>query len=49
MSFSPKTPESMIGTFAMVLIFTMFKELFEDIQRMKSDKELNNSFTRRFN
>lgn len=31
----------MIGTFAIVLIFTMFKELYEDIQRYKQDKELN--------
>lgn len=41
MPFSPKNPTSMIGTFAFVLIFTMFKELYEDIQRYKSDKELN--------
>jgi len=27
--FSPKSPASMIGTFAIVLIFTMFKELYE--------------------
>jgi magnesium-transporting ATPase (P-type) len=39
--FSPKNPTSMIGTFAIVLIFTMLKELYEDIQRYKSDKELN--------
>ena len=31
MSFSPKTPASMIGTFAMVLFFTMLKEAYEDI------------------
>ena len=43
MPFSPKTPASMIGTFAAVLIFTMFKELFEDYYRMRSDKEINNS------
>ena len=30
MSFSPKKPASMIGTFAMVLIFTMLKEAYED-------------------
>jgi hypothetical protein len=35
----------MIGTFAFVLIFTMFKELYEDIQRYKSDKELNTRLT----
>jgi hypothetical protein len=32
----------MIGTFAFVLVFTMFKELIEDLQRHKSDRELNN-------
>ena len=32
----------MIGTFAFVLVFTMFKELWEDLQRHKSDRELNN-------
>ena len=35
----------MIGTFAAVLIFTMFKELYEDIGRMRSDNEVNNSTT----
>jgi magnesium-transporting ATPase (P-type) len=43
--FSPKSPGSMIGTFAAVLIFTMFKELFEDIFRMWSDMEVNNAGT----
>jgi hypothetical protein len=32
----------MIGTFALVLIATMIKEAYEDYQRYKSDKELNN-------
>ncbi len=41
MSFSPKTPASMIGTFAMVLFFTMLKEAYEDFQRAKSDTEMN--------
>lgn len=41
MKFSPKNPASMIGTFAMVLVFTMLKEAYEDIQRYKSDKEMN--------
>ena len=27
--FSPKSPASMIGTFAAVLVFTMFKEAYE--------------------
>lgn len=42
MPFSPKDKVSMIGTFAFVLVFTMFKELWEDLQRHKSDRELNN-------
>ena len=33
--FSPKNPISMIATFAFVLIFTMFKELYEDYFRHK--------------
>jgi len=47
MDFTPKDPESMIGTFGLILVFTMLKELYEDRQRMKSDVELNNSFTQR--
>jgi hypothetical protein len=31
----------MIGTFASVLIFTMFKEAYEDIYRHKQDAEVN--------
>jgi hypothetical protein len=31
----------MIGTFSMVLFFTMLKEAYEDFQRYKSDKEMN--------
>lgn len=42
MPFSPKRPTSMIGTFSLVLIFTMLKEAYEDYQRYKSDSELNN-------
>lgn len=41
MPFSPKTPASMIGTFAMVLFFTQIKEAYEDIQRKRSDNEMN--------
>ncbi|CDW88154.1 p-type atpase [Stylonychia lemnae] len=37
-----RAPLSMIGTFAIVLIFTMLKEAFEDIQRHKQDRDLNN-------
>ena len=46
MSFSPKSPASMIGTFAMVLFFTMLKEAYEDYQRYKSDRELNSRATK---
>ena len=42
MSFSPKRPASMIGTFSMVLFFTMMKEAYEDFQRYKTDTEMNN-------
>jgi len=38
----------MIGTFAAVLFFTMLKEAFEDFQRYKQDKELNNKRTQLF-
>jgi hypothetical protein len=31
LSFSPKSPNSMIGTFAVVLVFTMLKEAYEVI------------------
>ena len=49
MPFSPKRPMSQIGTFALVLIFTMLKEAHEDYQRYKSDQELNNRQSRRLN
>jgi phospholipid-transporting ATPase len=49
MPFSPKSPGSMIGTFAGVLIFTMLKELFEDYFRMRSDREVNNTSTHLLN
>jgi phospholipid-transporting ATPase len=42
MSFSPKQPASMIGTFAFVLIATMIKELVEDWGRYKQDQKSNN-------
>jgi Na+/citrate or Na+/malate symporter len=29
LSFSPKNPASMVGTFAIVLVFTMIKEAYE--------------------
>eukprot|EP00351_Strombidinopsis_sp_SopsisLIS2011_P004898 CAMPEP_0116874622 /NCGR_PEP_ID=MMETSP0463-20121206/6119_1 /TAXON_ID=181622 /ORGANISM="Strombidinopsis sp, Strain SopsisLIS2011" /LENGTH=48 /DNA_ID= /DNA_START= /DNA_END= /DNA_ORIENTATION= len=45
MSFSPKSPQSMIGTFLMVLLATSIKEAYEDFQRYKSDKEMNQRIT----
>ena len=45
MSFSPKNPVSMIGTFAGVLFFTMVKELYEDIGRHRQDRSVNNGAT----
>jgi phospholipid-transporting ATPase len=35
----------MIGTFAMVLFFTMLKEAYEDFQRLISDREMNSRST----
>lgn len=35
----------MIGTFAFVLVFTMFKEAFEDLQRHRQDNEVNNKLS----
>ena len=35
----------MIGTFAAILIFTMFKEAYEDYARHKADKDMNNKKT----
>ncbi len=35
----------MVGTFGIVLIFTMFKEAYEDVSRHRSDNELNNKET----
>jgi phospholipid-transporting ATPase len=37
----------MIGTFAIVLIFTMIKEAFDDIFRSKADNELNQRESRK--
>jgi phospholipid-translocating P-type ATPase (flippase) len=42
MSFSPKQPSSMIGTFAFVLLATMVKEAIEDYGRYKQDRTANN-------
>lgn len=40
MSFSPKNPVSMIGTFSIVLLFTMVKEAYEVIKKILLDKKL---------
>lgn len=42
MSFSPKEPSSMIGTFAFVLLATMIKEAIEDYSRYSQDRLSNN-------
>ena len=42
LSFSPKEPTSMIGTFVFVLVFTMLKDALEDFNRYKNDKISNN-------
>jgi len=47
MSFSPKTPASLVGTFAAVIFFTMLKEGYEDIGRHRQDRQVNNSPTQR--
>ena len=36
---------SMVGTFALVLFFTMLKEAYEDYQRYKQQKEVNRKKT----
>ena len=41
MPFSPKNPFSLAGTLAAVLIFTMFKEGYEDLARHRQDNEVN--------
>jgi phospholipid-transporting ATPase len=44
--FSPKSAVSMVGTFAIVLVFTMLKEGYEDIKRYKQDKEINDKLAK---
>jgi hypothetical protein len=46
MPFSPKEPASMVGTFAMVLFFTMLKDAFEDYKRYKQQNEVNKKKSR---
>ena len=48
MTFSPKSPVSMAGTFAAVLVFTMLKEAYEDYFRHKQDTVANRMKTRKF-
>lgn len=48
-NFSPKNPVTMIGTFAIVLIFTMLKEAFEDVKRYKQDREVNTKIVSFYN
>lgn len=45
--FSPKNPFTMAGTFGAVLIFTMFKEAYEDLSRHKQDRLINNTQCKR--
>ena len=49
MSFSPKEPTSMIGTFVFVLFFTLCKDAFEDFGRYQQDKKNNNKLVHLFN
>jgi len=46
-SFSPKSPTSLVGTFAAVLFFTMLKEAYEDYWRHRQDTIVNNASTAR--
>ena len=48
LSFSPKEPASMIGTFVFVLFFTMCKDAIEDLGRYKQDRKNNNRLVLRF-
>ncbi len=49
MPFSPKTPISQVGTFVLVLIFTMIKEAWEDYNRHCQDNIINNKTTEVYN
>ena len=49
MSFSPKEPSSMIGTFVFVLFFTLCKDAFEDFGRYQQDIKNNNKLVHLFN
>lgn len=43
MPFSPKSPVSLCATFGSVLVFTMFKEAYEDYFRHKQDNLVNSA------
>lgn len=47
MSFSPKQPSSMIGTFTFVLLCTMVKEAIEDYNRYKQDRQSNSKIVQK--
>lgn len=45
MPFSPKNPYTQVATFAIVLIFTMIKEAWEDYKRYCQDNLINHKIT----
>lgn len=49
MPFSPKNPYTQVATFAIVLVFTMIKEAWEDYKRYIQDNLINNKVTEVFN
>ena len=48
LSFSPKEPMSMIGTFVFVLFFTLCKDAIEDLGRYQQDRKNNNRIVCKF-
>jgi hypothetical protein len=46
MSFSPKDPLIMTLTFLLVITFGLIKDGFEDFQQQKSDREINENYTK---
>ena len=55
LSFSPKNPISMMGTFAFIIFCSLVKECYEDLNRFNSDQEMNrkqawilNPFSKKF-
>ena len=49
MPFSPKNAYTQLATFAIVLVFTMIKEAWEDFNRFRQDNLINNKVTEVFN